>query len=126
MSLISPLNRVLGLGSAKGGTDHWWAQRLTALALIPLGLWLVFSLGAVDTSSYAAVLGWIQQPLNGILLLSTILAVVYHSYLGVQVVLEDYVHGAAKVVMVILSALGHGFLGVASIYAVLRVGLGAP
>ncbi len=125
MSLITPLNRVLGLGSAKGGTEHWWVQRLTAVALIPLGLWLLFSLATVDTASYDAVVAWIQKPLTGVFLLLTVLVVVYHSYLGVQVVVEDYVGGSAKVAVIVLSAFAHTFIGVAAVYSVLRIAFGA-
>lgn len=125
MSLISPLNRVLGLGSAKGGTEHWWVQRLTAVALVPLGLWLLFSLASLDASSYPAIVEWLRQPLTGILLLLTVLVVVYHSYLGVQMVVEDYVGGSAKVVVLILSAFGHVFICVAALYSILRVAFGA-
>jgi succinate dehydrogenase / fumarate reductase membrane anchor subunit len=125
VSLISPLNRVLGLGSAKGGTEHWWVQRLTAVALVPLGLWLLISLATLETSSYAAVVEWMQRPMTGIMLLLTVLVVVYHSYLGVQVVVEDYVGGRAKVVTLVLSTFAHVFICVAAVYSILRVAFGA-
>lgn len=126
MSLISPLNRVLGLGSAKDGTEHWWVQRLTAVALVPLGLWLAFSLAWLDMSSYAAVVAWMQAPITGILLLLAVFVLIYHSYLGVQAVIEDYVEThATKVATLIASAFIHFFLLVTAVYSVLRVAFGA-
>ena len=126
MSLISPLNRVLGLGAAGGGAEHWWAQRLTAVALVPLGLWLLISLGSLEASSYEAVVAWLQRPLTGMLLLLTVAVFVYHSYLGVQVVVEDYVGGhAARVVVLVASLFLHVVLAVAAIYSILRVAFGA-
>ncbi len=126
MSLISPLNRVLGLGAAGGGAEHWWAQRLTAVALVPLGLWLLISLGSLEASSYEAVVAWLQRPLTGMLLLLTVAVLVYHSYLGVQVVVEDYVGGhAARVVVLVASLFLHVVLAVAAIYSILRVAFGA-
>lgn len=126
MSLISPLNRVLGLGSAKGGTEHWWVQRLTAAALVPLGIWFAVSLAGFETISHAAVVAWLRDPITGVLMILTLITVVYHSYLGVRVVVEDYVHGpAAKVVLLVGSAFLHFFLLIAAVYAVLRVAFGA-
>lgn len=125
MSLVSPLNKVLGLGSAKGGSEHWWMQRLSAVALVPLGLWLVAALAGMPAYDYATVSSWIAGPLNSILLILLLLTMTYHSYLGVQVVVEDYVRGATKTVTLIASTLAHLFLGCAGIYCVLRVGFGA-
>ena len=125
MSLVSPLNKVLGLGSAKGGSEHWWAQRLSAIALVPLCLWLVAALAGMQAYDYSTVSTWMAGPLNSILLILLLLTMTYHSYLGVQVVVEDYVRGATKTVTLIASSLAHLFLGCAGIYSVLRVGFGA-
>lgn len=126
MNLISPLNRVIGLGSAKGGTEHWWVQRLTAVAMVPLGLWFAISLAALDTISYLAVVQWIQEPMTSVLLILTVLTLIYHSYLGIQVVVEDYVSGhGIKVVVLILSAFTHAFLATATLFSVLKVAFGA-
>jgi succinate dehydrogenase / fumarate reductase membrane anchor subunit len=126
VSLISPLNRVLGLGSAKGGTEHWWTQRLTAVALIPLGLWLIYSLTAVDVSSYNAVVVWLRQPISGIFLTLAAVTIIYHSYLGVQIVIEDYVHGhSIKVVALVGSTFAHIFLLAAAVFSILKVAFGA-
>jgi succinate dehydrogenase / fumarate reductase membrane anchor subunit len=126
MSLVTPLNRVLGLGSAKEGAEHWWKQRLTAVALIPLGLWLAFAFLSFDDFSYAAASEWLRAPLNGALLVLTLLTLTYHSALGIQVVIEDYVHGkGVKVVSLVLSAFAHAVVALAGVFAVLGVAFGA-
>ena len=93
MSLRSPLGRVLGLGSAKEGTGHWRAQRVSAVALIPLTLWFMFSLLGLPALDYATVKLWLSVPLSGFLAVLLIAVLTYHSYLGTIVVIEDYVHG---------------------------------
>ena len=127
MSLTSPLNRALGLGSAKRGAGHWWLQRLTAVALVPLGLWLAIALGGLDGLNYAVVVAFIREPLNGILLSLTLLTLSYHSQLGVQVVVEDYVHGPSlKVATIVACSFAHVAVAVAGVFAVLKVAFGAP
>lgn len=126
MSLVTPLNRVLGLGSTKAGAEHWWWQRLTAVALVLLGPWFAASLLALDDFSYATVVGWASRPLSSVLLILTVLVVSYHSYLGVQVVIEDYVHTPAfKVAAVMGSAFAHFGLAVAALFAILKVAFAA-
>ena len=126
MSLRAPLGRVLGLGTAKDGTDHWWGQRVSGVALVLLGLWFVASLVALPTLEHFAVIDFIGRPINTVLLALLSLTVAYHSYLGVQVVIEDYVHGhGLKIVSLVLSRFVHVFVAVLSIYAILRIGLGA-
>jgi succinate dehydrogenase / fumarate reductase membrane anchor subunit len=115
----------LGLGSAKGGADHWWAQRLTAVALLPLGLWLAYSFATLDGHNYAAVVNWIQRPLTSVLLILAVVTVLYHSFLGVQVVIEDYVGGKAKVVVLVLSSFAHVFFAVAGLFSILKIAFGA-
>lgn len=92
MSMRSPLGRVRGLGSAKDGTGHWWAQRLTALALIPLTIWFCVSVIVLTGADYAAVAAWVASPVVAGLLILLVAAVFYHAVLGLQVVIEDYVH----------------------------------
>ena len=94
MSLRSPLSRVLGMGSAKDGTAHWWAQRVTAIALVPLTLWLGFSLLALPDLYFETVRTWLSVPISGFLAVLLIAVLSYHSYLGTQVIVEDYVAAA--------------------------------
>jgi len=126
MSLMSPLNRVLGLGIGKGAAEHWWWQRMTAVALLPLGLWFAWSLLALPGFDYASVVAWVQRPVTSILLLLTVASIGYHSYLGVQVVIEDYISGKGlKVAAIIASTLAHFGIAIAAIFAVLKVAFGS-
>ncbi len=126
MSLRAPLGRVLGLGTAKDGTDHWWAQRISGVALALLGLWFVASLVMLPSLDHYTVVDFISRPINTVLLALLCLTIAYHSHLGVQVVIEDYVHGhGVKIVSLVLSRFVHIFVAVLSIYAILRIGLGA-
>ena len=125
MSLRSPLGRVLGLGSAKDGTGHWWAQRVTAVALIPLTLWLFFSLLLLPALDYAVVKAWLALPSSGFLALLTVAVLTYHSYLGTTVVVEDYVHATGlKVFSLLLLRFLYVLSGGAGIFAILRVAFG--
>ncbi len=92
MSLKSPLGQVRGLGSAKEGVHHWWLQRVTALALIPLGLWFVISVIFMAGASHDDMVAWISSPFSAAIALLLIIATFWHAMLGVQVVIEDYVH----------------------------------
>jgi len=112
-------------GSANASVAHWWHQRLTAVALIPLGLWLAFALTGVDVASHAAFVAWISEPLTAILLGLLAVAGTYHSWLGVQVVLEDYVtHPRRLRVSLLLSLIAHLVVLAAGLFAILRVALG--
>lgn len=125
MNLVTPLNRVLGLGTSRGASEHWWVQRLTAVALVPLGLWLAVALARLDDFSYASMLAWIGQPVTSILLILTVLSLSYHSHLGLTVVIEDYLHAKAlKLGALILSTFGHAALAIAAVFAVLRIAFG--
>ena len=124
-NLRSPLGRVLGLGSAKQGAHHWWSQRMTAIGLVLLGIWFLVSLACLGSFEYAAVRGWIGHPLNATLLSILIATMMYHSALGVQVVIEDYVQGATKTVSIILSNFAHVVVGVLGVVSVLRIAFGS-
>ena len=125
MSLESPLGKFLGHGSAKEGTGHWWGQKLTAVALVPLTLWFAIGLLGLDAGNFEAVRAWIAAPLNGILLILLLIAGLYHSMLGVQVIVEDYVHGPLKVISLIILNLAHWALAIAGIYSVIVISVGA-
>jgi succinate dehydrogenase / fumarate reductase membrane anchor subunit len=128
MSLVTPLNRVLGLGNAHGAAEHWWVQRLTAVALIPLALWFAVGLASLPDFSYATVAGWVHRPVTSILLILFVGAAAYHSFLGVQVVIEDYVHGqAAKLTGLLLNNGAHLLALAIGLYALAQLALrGAP
>jgi succinate dehydrogenase / fumarate reductase membrane anchor subunit len=126
MSLMTPLNRVLGLGAAKGAAEHWWLQRLMAVALLPLGLWFAYALLTLPGFDYATVAAWVRQPVTSILLILMVVSVGYHSALGVQVVIEDYVSGkGASAATLMASTLAHAGLTIAAIFAVLKVAFGS-
>ena len=126
MSLRSPLGRVLGSGTAKDGTSHWWGQRVSAIALLFLGIWFAWYLAITPDFSHAAVVADIGRPVNSILLLLLSITLGYHSYLGIQVVIEDYVHSPGlKVVTLLFSRFAHVVLVAAAVFAVLKIGLNA-
>ena len=125
MSLRSPIGRVLGLGAAKQGFAHWWAQRVTSVALLLLGLWFVASLLRMPGFGYEVVITWIALPVNSVLLLLLIGSLVYHSHLGVQVVVEDYVHHhGLKIATMMLLTFAHVAVAALAIFAVLRIAFG--
>ena len=125
MSLRSPIGRVLGLGAAKEGVSHWWSQRVTSVALLLLGLWFVASLLRMPNFGYEFVVAWIASPVNAVLLLLLIATLVYHSQLGVQVVVEDYVHhDGLKVATMLLLNFAHWTVAALAIFAVLRIAFG--
>jgi succinate dehydrogenase / fumarate reductase membrane anchor subunit len=125
MSLRSPLGKVLGSGSAKDGTEHWWAQRVSAVALLILGSWFLYSIMRLDGFAHASVIEWVGQPFNSVMLLLLSVTLAWHSALGVQVVLEDYVRGPfLKVVSLIANRFAHVFLAIAAVVAILTITLG--
>jgi len=125
MSLRTPIGRARGLGSAKSGTRHFWLQRVTALALVPLTLWFAASLVAMAGADHATVSAWMGGPLASALLVLTIVAGFWHASLGVQVVIEDYVHSEAlKIASLVVVDFVLLVLGVASVIAVVRVAVG--
>jgi succinate dehydrogenase / fumarate reductase membrane anchor subunit len=126
MSLRSPLGRVLGLGTAKDGTAHWWGQRVSGIALALLGLWFVVSIATLPGYGHAEAVAFISAPLNAVLLMLLTVTMAWHSSLGVQVVIEDYVHGhGLKLASLLLSRFAHVFFAVVGLFAILRLGIGA-
>ena len=126
MSLRSPIRRVLGLGAAKDGVGHWWSQRVTSVALVILGLWFMSALLRLGELDHSVVTAWIASPVNAVLLSLFVGTAVYHSQLGVQVVVEDYVeHKGAKIVTMIVLNFVHVVLGALGIFSVLKIAFGA-
>jgi succinate dehydrogenase / fumarate reductase, membrane anchor subunit len=126
VSLRSPLGRVLGLGSAKDGTGHWWAQRVSAVALIPLTLWFMLSLLKLPALDYATVRAWLSFPMSGFLAVLLVAVSAYHSDLGTTEVIEDYVHSPGmKLLSLLLLRFVHVLVGGAGIFAIMRVAFGS-
>ena len=121
MDYRSPLARVRGLGSAKEGTSHWWMQRVTAVALIPLSFWLIIFLDLSLNAPYQETLAWLTSPVNTVCVVAWILAVFYHAALGLQVVIEDYIAAeGVKIVAVWAVNLSFLLLALAALIAVFR------
>lgn len=124
MSLRSPLSRAKGLGSAKSGVHHFWMQRVSAVALVPLSLWFVFSVARLAGGDYAAVEHWVSAPSVAVVLILFLGATLYHSLLGVQTIVEDYVgHEGARIAVFLLSKFVHLAVAAATIFAVLKIAL---
>ena len=122
MSLRSPLARVRHLGSARDGTNHWWAQRVTAIALVPLVVWFVISVISLVGADHAAFVAWAGSPISGALLVLLIAATFHHAALGLQVVIEDYVHHeGAKIAGLLLVKGACLLLGVIAVLSVLSL-----
>lgn len=121
MDYRSPLANVKGLGSAKTGTSHWWMQRVTAVALIPLSFWLIIFLNLSLNAPFDETLTWLETPLNTVCIIAWIIAVFYHASLGLQVVIEDYVAAEGKkIVAVWMVNLSFLMLALAALIAVFR------
>ncbi|HTO82875.1 MAG TPA: succinate dehydrogenase, hydrophobic membrane anchor protein [Methylomirabilota bacterium] len=123
--LRSQLGRVRGLGSAKEGVHHWWMQRITAVALVPLVLWFVIAVIAHMGQDYASVRAWLAAPLTFGLMVLLVGATFYHAQLGLQVVIEDYIHNeAVKLIAVLAVKFASLVLGLAAIVALLVIAFG--
>ncbi|WP_025769363.1 succinate dehydrogenase, hydrophobic membrane anchor protein [Thioalkalivibrio sp. HK1] len=121
----SPLSRARGLGSARSGTSHWWSQRISAIALIPLGLWLCLSLVMIASYDHAQAVEWIRSPINGIGLTLAIIALFYHASLGLQTIAEDYLSAEwLKIGAIIVIRLSAIALSATAVFSVLRIALG--
>jgi succinate dehydrogenase / fumarate reductase membrane anchor subunit len=115
-----------GKGGKASGSEHWWAQRLTAIALVPLVFWFVASLAGLSRAGHGEVLAWLRGPIAPIILIALLAAGFHHLQLGLQVVIEDYVHGkTAKYSLLIAVKLGALLAALISIFSVLRIAFGS-
>jgi succinate dehydrogenase / fumarate reductase membrane anchor subunit len=120
--LRSPLGRAVGLGSAKEGVGHWWAQRLGSLALVPLGLWFAASVIALAGAPYVAFVAWLSSPLAATFMVLLLAVGFHHLAIGIQVVIEDYVHHeGAKIAALVVVKAACAVLAVAGIFAVGKI-----
>jgi succinate dehydrogenase / fumarate reductase membrane anchor subunit len=125
MSLRSPLGYVLGHGSAREGVHHWWHLRTTSAALAVLGVWFVFAVLTLPDLSRASVVAWLGRPFSAVLMILFVFATIWHSLLGLQVVVEDYVRGKGlRVLVLVLLRFIHVLAGAAALFAVLKLALG--
>ncbi len=120
----SELGRARGMGAAKSGVGHWWGQRVSAMALAPLTLWFIYSVLSLGSASHEAVLAWASNPLTLVLLLTLAGMTFYHMQLGLQTVIEDYVHDEGKRLLALLLVKGAAvLLAVTAIVSILKIGL---
>jgi succinate dehydrogenase / fumarate reductase membrane anchor subunit len=125
MNLVHPLAKVLGLGSAKSGVHHWWLQRITAMGLVPLTLWVVWAAVTMGSAEHALVVAWVANPINAALLLIWVVVMLYHAQLGIQVVVEDYVHAPAAALFLHVATKFAVAVGIViSVLSILRITLG--
>jgi succinate dehydrogenase / fumarate reductase membrane anchor subunit len=123
--LVGPLGRARGLGSAKHGLQHWWAQRVGAVALVPLTLWFVYSVVHLTGADQARVHEWLAKPASAILMSLFIIAMFHHLALGLQTVIEDYVHREGVKLTALLLIKGLIVLtAAAALFTVLHVAVG--
>lgn len=120
------LGKVRGLGAGKNGTGHWWAQRLTSVAMVPLVIWFIVSLAALTGADHATIVAWIANPFTAVLLALMVIAGFYHLKLGGQVIIEDYVHHEGlKVAGIMALTFACSAVGLASIFAILKISFGS-
>ena len=120
----SPLSRARGLGSAKSGLGHWWAIRLTAIALVPLTLWFIASVYSLIGAGQAEMAVWMSNPITIVLMLLLVVLTFHHMQLGLQEVIEDYIHKeSTRFALLLINKAVALVLGLISVVCVLRIGL---
>lgn len=126
MELRSQLGRVRGLGASHEGAHHFWVQRITGIALVPLVIWFVLSASSVVGADLVTFKAWVGTHYNPVLLVMLIVAMFYHAQLGLQVVIEDYVHGeGVKIASLILVKFAIYLIGACAVFAVIRLTFGS-
>jgi succinate dehydrogenase / fumarate reductase membrane anchor subunit len=123
--MATPLKRVRGLGAAHGGTETFWRQRMTAIANIPLVLFLILSIITHIGATYDEVHAYLARPLVALALLALVVSAAIHMRIGLKEIIEDYVHGGAKVVAILLATFFAAGVGLASVVAILKISLGS-
>ena len=122
MNLRTPLSRAKGLGSAKEGIGHWWMQRVSSLFLVPLVVWGALTMATLGSYDHRHFTDWLAEPLNAILMITLLVVVCYHAALGLQVIIEDYVHlTAVKIISIVAVYLSSFILALVGVFAVLKI-----
>ena len=125
MGMRTAIGRVRGLGSAKTGTEHWWMQRVTAVALIPLTLWFAASVVSLAGADFETAYLWVASPAGAVPMILLLVVGLWHGKLGLQVVIEDYIHAEGlKVALLLLLTLATVALGAAGVFAVCKISFG--
>ena len=125
MSLRTPLSEAQGLGSAKSGTEHFWHQRMTAIANVPLVIFLLWFIVSHLGAARGDVVASVQNPFNAILLVLSFVSILWHMRLGMQAVIEDYVHGSViRLVALLANTFFTAALAVAALFAILKMSFG--
>jgi len=127
MEMRSPLAHARGLGPAKsGGTAHWWSQRLSSMALLPLMLWFVISALGLIGADHGTYVHWLSDPGNTLLMVLLVVVLFYHAQQGLQVVIEDYVHGEVGKLAALIALKAFCYIGgITSLLAIFRVAFGS-
>jgi succinate dehydrogenase / fumarate reductase membrane anchor subunit len=123
--LRSSLAKVKGLGTYPDATHHFWLQRLTAIALIPLAFWFCFSIAHLPDANYVSVITWLQSPINNLLMIIMVLISFHHVQLGLQVIIEDYIaHYGYRLALLITTKFLSYFIMVLGVYSLIKIALG--
>jgi succinate dehydrogenase / fumarate reductase membrane anchor subunit len=123
--MATPLARVRGLGSARRGTETFWRQRMTAIANVPLVLFLILSIVTHIGAPYSEVKAYLAQPLVALALLALVVSAAIHMRIGLMEIIQDYVHGGAKTIAILLATFFATGVGLASVVAILKISLGS-
>ncbi|HLZ74588.1 succinate dehydrogenase, hydrophobic membrane anchor protein [Phenylobacterium sp.] len=126
VSYRTPLGQARGLGSAKHGASHWVAEKVSAIALVPLVIWMVYAVLQLAAGDYGFAVHWIQSPLNATLVVLTLAISFWHMHAGLRVVVEDYIHKTlTKSALLLINLFVCGLAGALAIFSILKVALGA-